>query len=158
MVHRFVFNNILCANRHQSSRRQKTGGYAKVFMNTTRIFKTRHFARWLRKTDISDALLYAAVCEMKNGLIDADLGGGLVKKRIALVGRGKRRSLRTLLATNKNDLWFFVFGFEKNERTNVNTTELKALHMLAADLLKLSSQELNIALENNTLQEMHHDH
>ena len=49
----------------------------------TRLFKTRNFTRWMRKTDLSDELLYAAVGEMELGLIDADLGGGVVKKRIA---------------------------------------------------------------------------
>jgi len=120
-------------------------------MTSCRIFKTRHFARWLHKAGIADASLCAAVCEMENSLIDADLGGGLVKKRVAVVGRGKRGGVRTLLATNKSDRWFFVFGFAKNERANVNRSELKALQMLAADLLKLSDDELAIALANNTL-------
>jgi len=70
----------------------------------TRLFKTRHFTRWMRKTDLSDELLYAAVGEMERGLIDADLGGGgVVKKRIAYQGRDKRGSSRILIATNKND-------------------------------------------------------
>jgi hypothetical protein len=126
-------------------------------MTSCRIYKTRHFARWLHKAGIAEAALYTAVCEMKRGLIDADLGGGLVKKRVAIAGRGKRGSVRTLLATNKNDRWFFVFGFAKNERANINKLELKALQLLAADLLKLSDDKLVIALANNTLQEITHD-
>ncbi len=74
---------------------------------------------------------------MANGLIDADLGGGVIKKRVALPGRGKRGGSRTLVATNKADRWFFVFGFEKNERANINDKELEALQATAADLLKL---------------------
>jgi len=65
-----------------------------------RIFKTRHFSRWMRKTDLTNAALSNAVSEMDEGLIDADLGGGVVKKRVALPGRGKRGSARTLVATN----------------------------------------------------------
>jgi hypothetical protein len=123
-----------------------------------RIFKTRHFARWLSKTELSDTLLYAAVCEMENGLIDADLGGGLVKKRIAVAGRGKRGSFRTLVATNKNDRWFFVFGFEKNERDNISQSELKALKAAASTVLSFSDAELDIALTNHNVKEIYHDH
>ena len=123
----------------------------------TRLFKTRHFARWMRKTDLSDELLYAAVCEMESGLIDADLGGGVVKKRIAYQGRGKRGSSRILIATNKNDRWFFVFGFDKNERDNINSTELKALQTLASDLLDFSETELESEIKNNTLEEIYYD-
>ncbi len=123
----------------------------------TRLFKTRHFTRWMRKTDLSDELLYAAVGEMERGLIDADLGGGVVKKRIAYKGHGKRGSSRILIATNKNDRWFFVFGFAKNERDNINSTELKALQTLASDLLDFSETELESEIKNNTLEEIYYD-
>ena len=122
-----------------------------------RVFKTRAFNKWLRKTDLSDQALCKAVIEMAQGLIDADLGGGIVKKRVALPGRGKRGSTRTLVATNKGNRWFFVFGFEKNERANIGAKELEALQNLAGDLLKLSLVELKKGLENGALQEICHD-
>ena len=75
---------------------------------------TRHFGRWLGKTDLSVEALCRSVEEMERGLIDANLGGGIIKKRVALPGRGKRGSARTLVATNRANRWFFVFGFEKN--------------------------------------------
>jgi hypothetical protein len=78
-----------------------------------RVFKTRNFARWMRKTELTEKVLRAAVVEMEQGLIDADLGGGVVKKRVALPGRGKSGGARTLVATNKGIRWFFLFGFEK---------------------------------------------
>ena len=68
-----------------------------------RVFKTRPFARWLRKTDLDDDALFRAVADMERGLIDADLGGGVLKKRVALPGRGKSGSARTLVATNRGD-------------------------------------------------------
>ncbi len=80
-------------------------------------------------------MLCNAVAEMAQGLIDADLGGGVVKKRIGLAGRGKRGGARILVATNKEDRWFLVFGFEKNERANVADDELAALQDIAAQLL-----------------------
>lgn len=88
-----------------------------------RIFKTRHFQRWMRKTELTDQVLCTAVAEMVQGLIDADLGGGVVKKRVGLAGRGKRGGARTLVATNKGSRWFFVFGFEKNDRANIDDDE-----------------------------------
>jgi hypothetical protein len=94
---------------------------------------------------------------MEQGLIDADLGGGVVKKRVPLPGRGKSGSTRTLVATNKGDRWFFVFGFEKNDRANVSARELEALQAIAADLLTLSSTQLDAHVENAALQEICHD-
>ncbi len=122
-----------------------------------RVFKTRHFSRWMRKTELSDPVLCAAVVEMERGLIDADLGGGVVKKRVALPGRGKSGGARTLVATNKGNRWFFVFGFEKNERPNVTARELEALQKIAADLLKLTSKDLDAHVGWGELQEICHD-
>ncbi len=95
---------------------------------------------------------------LAQGLIDADLGpGGLVKKRVALPGRGKSGGARTLVATNKTDRWFFVFGFEKNERANIEDDELAGLQSVAADLLKPGTRELDAAVANGTLQEICHE-
>lgn len=67
------------------------------------ILKTRGFSRWMRKTQLDDAMLHAAIDEMERGLVDADLGGNILKKRIALPGKGKSGSVRTLIATKKGD-------------------------------------------------------
>jgi len=91
---------------------------------------------------------------MARGLIDADLGGGVVKKRIALPGKGKRGSTRTLLATNRRDRWFFVFGFEKNDRQNISPGELEALQLLADQLLTLTAEQLASAIGNGALLEV----
>lgn len=123
-----------------------------------RVFKTRHFVRWLCKSELTDAALCHAVQEMVAGLIDAELGGHVVKKRVALPGRGKSGGARTLVATQKGSRWFFVFGFEKNERANISPTELEALQALAADLLALSGDQLNRAVEDGALQEICHEH
>ena len=122
-----------------------------------RVFKTRHFKRWMRKTELTDDALCAAVLEMVEGLIDAELGGGVVKKRIGIAGRGKRGGARTLIATNKGSRWFFVYGFEKSDRANIFSDELEALQALASDLLALSGKELSQAVEDTTLEEICHD-
>jgi hypothetical protein len=123
-----------------------------------RVFKTRHFGRWLRNSGLTDPALCHAVDEMVAGLIDADLGGGLVKKRVGLPGRGKRGGARTLVATNKGNRWFFVLGFEKNERANIGNEELEALQDLAADLLARTTSQLEESIADGALQEICHDH
>ncbi len=122
-----------------------------------RVFKTRHFSRWMRKTELTDSALLNAVEEMAQGLIDADLGGGVVKKRIGLAGRGKRGGARTLVATNKGNRWFFVFGFEKNERANIADDELEALRDIAEQLLVRTGSQLDEAVKEGALQEICHD-
>jgi len=121
-----------------------------------RVFKTRSFNRWARKIGLPDATLCKAVDEMEQGLLDADLGGCVVKKRVPLPGRGKSGSTRTLVATNKGTRWFFIYGFEKNERANISGSELEALKKIAADLLKRSSIELDSLLRTEALQEICH--
>jgi len=121
------------------------------------IYKTRNFARWARKTGLTDSLLETAVLEIYRGLLGADLGGGIVKKRIALPGRGKRGSTRTLLATNRDDRWFFVFGFRKNERENISELELATLKKLAKDLLGLSDTQIAVAVGEGSLVEVEHE-
>jgi len=122
-----------------------------------RVFKTRHFTRWMRKTELTDQALCAAVAEMSRGLIDADLGHGVVKKRVGLAGHGKRGGARTLIATNKGARWFFVFGFEKSERTNITADELAALQDVAAELLGRTESALDTAVQDGALQEICHD-
>ena len=111
----------------------------------------------MRKAKLADNALCMAVAEMENGLIDADLGGGVVKKRVALPGRGKSGSTRTLVATNRRDRWFFLFGFEKNERANITVDELEALKGLAKQLLDRTQDQLDEAILDGSLQEICHD-
>ena len=125
---------------------------------TNRVFKTRYFARWMRKTELTHSALCQAVAEMVQGLVDADLGGGVVKKRVALPGRGKSGGARTLVATNKGNRWFFVFGFEKNDRANISGQELEALQDLAQDLLARTVEQLDLAVQASALEEICHDH
>jgi hypothetical protein len=109
------------------------------------VYKTRWFDRWARKEGLAASSLCAVVHEMARGLVDADLGGGLVKKRIGRPGQGKSGGYRTLVATNQGDRWMFVFGFPKNERSNIDKDETEALKKLAAHLLSLTTQALGNA-------------
>ena len=123
-----------------------------------RVFKTRHFARWMRKTALTNPALCKAVAEMAEGLIDADLGGDVVKKRVALPGRGKSSGVRTLVATRRGTRWFFIFGFEKNDRANISDVELDGLQSLALDLLARNGRDLDEAIAEGVLLEICHDH
>lgn len=121
-----------------------------------RLFKTRTFNRWCA-TELTDQALCNAVNEMQRGLIDARLGGDVFKKRIAIPGRGKRAGARTLIATHLKDRWFFIFGFNKNERDNISPHELKYLQQLAQDLLAMNDLELKKVLRTGELLEIHYE-
>jgi len=121
------------------------------------IFKTRTFARWARKEGLRDSALRAAVAEIVAGLPDADLGGGLVKKRVARAGRRKSGGYRTLLATNLRDTWVFVYGFSKSERDNVDNAELLALKRIAQGYLGMGEETLGRLLDAGELIEVDDD-
>ena len=122
-----------------------------------RILKTRTFNRWLRKTLLTDAALLKAIDEMEQGLVDADLGGNVYKKRVALPGRGKSGSTRTLIATNRQDRWFFMFGFEKNDKENITQAELAYLQEVAQIFLGYSNDELQLAIDKGEFLEVYYD-
>lgn len=121
------------------------------------IYKTRWFDRWARKEGLTTPALCDAVREMVNGLFDADLGGGLFKKRIARSGQGKSGGYRTLVATNRGNRWVFVYGFPKNERSNIDRDEEEALKKLAAQLLSLTAQAVTQAKQAGELIEVECD-
>lgn len=102
-------------------------------------------------------MLAIAVAEMRAGLIDADLGGDVVKKRVAMPGGGKRGGARVLVATNRGDRWFFLFGFLKSGQANITAAELVALQKWAAELLALDDQQLDAASNEGRLHEIDHE-
>ncbi|CAN7189373.1 type II toxin-antitoxin system RelE/ParE family toxin [Caballeronia sp. LjRoot34] len=122
-----------------------------------RIFKTKWFARWADTEGVTDAALLSAVEEMNRGLIDANLGGHVFKKRVGINGRGKRGGLRTLLAFRVGERAFFVFGFAKNERANVSDKGLAALKLLGSQLLGYDARTLTQALRTGELHEVESD-
>ena len=122
-----------------------------------RVFKNRLFSRWASKEGLGDDVLLAAVDEIARGLIDADLGGHIMKKRVALAGRGKSGGVRTLLAYKVENRAFFVYGFAKNARENISVDELKALKYLAKELLDYSDKALTQAIKYGALIEVEND-
>jgi hypothetical protein len=118
------------------------------------VFKTRTFARWSRKAQVSDQALRKPIVEMVAGLIDADLDGSVYKKRVPVPGRGKSGGARILVATKHADRWFLLYGFGKNEQANIDERELAALQKLAKALLSMTSAQLEHAVAERELVEI----
>jgi hypothetical protein len=118
---------------------------------------TRTFSKWRRKAPVPDAALCTAVVEMAAGLVEADLGGGVYKKRIAMPGRGKSSGARVIVGTNRLTRWFFLFGFEKNERSTIDDRELLSLQTAAAVFLRMSSEQLERAIQAGEFTEICHE-
>ena len=119
-----------------------------------RVFKIKAFHRWAARERLTNAALTAAAEEMAKGLLDADLSGHVVKKRAALPGRGKSGGVRTLVAFKRGDKAFFMYGFAKSARANIKDNELKALRLLAAQLLGYSNAGIAKALRAGELIEI----
>lgn len=88
------------------------------------------------------------------GLISADLGGGLIKQRIARSGQGKSGGFRSIIIFKAGDKAFFVYGFAKNQKTNINEKELKALKKLSIELLSYSEEDLLKAIQHGVFKEV----
>jgi hypothetical protein len=123
-----------------------------------RVFKTRYFARFARQESIFDDMLAKAIRDAENGLIAAELGGVLIKLRIARHGQGKRGGYRTLIAYTKGRRAVFLLGFAKNEQENIDPKQLADLKAAAADILGKSDLALAAHIEEGRLQEVDYDH
>jgi hypothetical protein len=119
-----------------------------------RVFKNKPFARFARKAGITDASLCDAIDRASRGLIDADLGGGVLKQRIARAGAGKSGGFRAIILFRAGDRAFFVHGFAKNERDNIRDDELAAFKMLAAEMMTYDDAAIAKAIANETLTEV----
>lgn len=114
-------------------------------------YKTKVFTRWADKEGLGDAALCQALKEANDGLVDANLGGGLIKKRVAAPGRGKSGSYRSLIAFRSGERAVFLYGFGKNERDNIDDKEKKALKLLAGQFLGYEDAALKTAEQKGVL-------
>ncbi|MBB6211079.1 type II toxin-antitoxin system RelE/ParE family toxin [Novispirillum itersonii] len=118
------------------------------------ILKRKDFSRWQAGEQLPDAVLCHAVMEMEKGLIDADLGGHLYKKRVARPGAGKSGGYRTLLSAKIGNRYVFLYGFAKSDRANITQDEKKALQIAGRVFLELSAEALLKAVQAGVLQEV----
>jgi hypothetical protein len=119
-----------------------------------RIFKNIFFHKWSKKIGLEDESLKMAITEISAGLYDANLGGHLYKKRMGLKGKGKRGGIRTILAFKKDEKAFFIYGFTKNEKANIDDAEEKLCKKFAALFLSYSEDTINIAIKSRELIEV----
>jgi hypothetical protein len=119
-----------------------------------KIFKHRLFHNWAKSEELADDILWLAINEIEKGLYEANLGGGLYKKRIAISGKGKRSGYRTLVAYKKGEKAFFIYGFSKNTQSNITESELKIYRRLAKDILEMDSTMIKKMVSNGKLVEV----
>lgn len=122
-----------------------------------RIFANRWFARFADKQNIGDDDLREAVSRAERGLIDADLGGGVIKQRIARKGQGKSGGFRSVVLFRQGERAFFVYAFAKSDRDNIDQSELSTYKTAAAVYLNYTDNELALFLEQGTLMEISHE-
>lgn len=122
-----------------------------------RVFKTRVFTKFANYEDIPDNDLINAIETAEKGLIDAELGGNLIKLRIARKGQGKSSGYRTLIAYKKNKIAVFLHGFAKNERANISKDELASLKEMASAWVKVEEKKIANALSTGLLQEVSYE-
>jgi hypothetical protein len=119
-----------------------------------RIFKNKAFTRFAAKAGIDDAMLRDAISDIERGLISANLGGGLIKQRIARPRQGKSGGFRALIVFRAGARAFFVHGFAKSEKDNIDRIELAALKKLASELLAYDDKNTSRAVRSGTLIEV----
>jgi hypothetical protein len=122
-----------------------------------RLFKLKAFARFQRREGIADEVLSNAIGGVEKGIIDADLGGGLIKQRVARPGQGKRGGFRTIIAYRRGNRAIFLFGFAKSERENLNQDELAQWQRIGRAYLGLDDEGLEAAIAADELMEVSYD-
>ena len=124
-----------------------------------RVFKTKPFSRFSSYEGIDDALLCEAVKRAESGLVDADLGGGVIKQRLPREGQGRSGGFRSIVLFRQGNRAIFAYGFAKNQRENIGHPELKAFRklsevMLSEVMLSLDDRALKAAISNGTMMEV----
>lgn len=119
-----------------------------------RVFKNKAFARFAKKAGIDDAVLCRVVHDTERGLIAADLGGGVIKQRIARPGQGKSGGFRVVIVFRAGVRAVFVHGFAKSEMDNIRNDELVALRKLATALLAYDDEAMARVAASGTLTEV----
>ena len=121
-----------------------------------RVFKTRAVARFCKSEAITDGQLTDAIARAERGLVDADLGGGLIKQRVARPGKGKSGGWRTLIAYRKGQRAVFLFGFAKSDRDNIPPDQLAGYKRAASAILNASDEAIAAELQRQGLTEVNY--
>jgi hypothetical protein len=111
-------------------------------------------ARFIRRENIALDSLLEAIERAEGGLIDADLGGGLIKQRVARKGQGRSGGYRTIIAYRRAGRAIYLYGFAKSERDNIGDSELSELRRVGQNWLNASPEKIAEAIEKQALQEV----
>jgi len=111
-------------------------------------------ARFARREHISHASLRDAIARAEQGLVDAGLGGGLVKQRVARAGKGRSGGYRTIIAYRRAVRAVFLYGFAKSKRENIGPDELQTAREIAAIWLSADARKIALGLEEGELEEV----
>ena len=122
-----------------------------------RVYRMKTFRRFQRKEGIGDDELLEEIRRAERGLVDAELGGGIIKQRIARRGQGRSAGYRVIIAYRASARAVFLYGFAKNEKDNIADDELNALRQIAADLLRASQDDLERMIRDDRLTELNYD-
>ena len=122
-----------------------------------RVFLTKGVERFARRQRIADASLSEAIERAERGTIDADLGGGLIKQRVARPGQGRSGGYRMIVAYRAAGRAVFLYAFAKSDRDNIDDDELAALRTIGANWLAASAELVGQAIEDGDLKEIEHD-
>ena len=121
------------------------------------IYKTKSFVRFARREQIADGALCEAVRRAARGSVDADLGGGVIKQRVARPGQGRSGGFRVLIAYRRDVRSVFLYGFAKSERDNVDDDELETARDIAKGWLTASADQIARALADGLIHEVDDD-
>jgi hypothetical protein len=121
------------------------------------VFKTRWFARFSRQEKIADAGLREAIARAERGLIDADLGGGLIKQRVARQGRGRSGGYRALIAYRLGRRALYIFGLAKNDRENFTENELEAARAIGKIWIPAPDEQIAHGVQDGQLIEVQYE-
>lgn len=120
-----------------------------------RVFATRWFTRFARSERISDDRLCEAIGRARRGLIDADLGRGVIKQRVARPGQGRSGGFRVLVAYRAGERAVFLYGFAKSERDNISARDLADWQARAQEVLRADDELIERNVADDHLREVY---
>jgi hypothetical protein len=121
------------------------------------VYMIKRFAHFVKKERLELKALHEAIKRAEAGLIDADLGSGLIKQRVARQGKGRSGGYRTIIAYRQKSRAVFLYGFAKNEKGNIAVMDLVTLKRYAQLYLEMSPVMIGAAVETGELQELKED-
>lgn len=128
--------------------------YSGVIELSLKVLLDVEFDKWARKAGLSEDAILEAADEIVRGLVDARLGGFLVKKRVRGENVGKRGGYRTIVAYRDGDRIVFLYGFAKKEADNISDKERKVLVKLGDVYMAYSSAEIRKMVDQHLIKEV----